>query len=504
MERLLRSVIQVGGLPEQDDSLKNWQTLRDFGIEFETTEDTKIVEYLEQFYNSMSAPPDWVLVKEYFEKKDDTETVSRLEEIKRSQWYVRTNYLAIAKSELERQQTKKFVLSCREASTIAEHGRNLEKAINGKKTLRGVQDAVGYMFDRMSGFTSFETGEKLEGIASDDAEEVLDEYDSVHGSNQFAGRNLFGLEPVDSVCRGHRSGEYWIHCAFAGELKSSLALNYAYNNSFLYEKNIFYAFLEMTYKTLRRQLFVLHSSNGKFVTDWYEQDRRKGIPEENRFRGLDYRKVRDGELTDIERERLVKVAQDYKATSKGKIYIWKPEEQATMHDIKRRAEMFNNKYGCDGIIIDYIGLVKPKYRSNDYLVNINNVISEGRLMALNFARGKTIPILGLFQMNRQGKLRADKANGRYDFAAIAHANQVEKDADVITYTYLNDQLRQEGKFFMGCIKNRDNPIFEQMTGKILWQSKRMRAIDAATLDVDPIQVVQNCNEITNLSMVDML
>ncbi len=485
MERILRSCLQIGGVPEADQALTNWYKLLEHDLEFPIEEDRKIYEYLKTFFNQMSSPPDFSLIKEFFEKKDEIETVSRLDELKKAQFYTHTNFLSIVRNEREQQSIKSVILACRDASHIAEHGRHLEKPIDGKKILRGPQDAIGFLFDRMSQLTAVESGEKLEGDITMDADDVLEEYNKVAGANKFANRNLFGLEPVDSVCRGHKAGEYWIHTAFTSELKTTLALNYLYNNTFLYEKNIFYAILEMPYTQLRRQLYVLHSSHGKFVTDWYSEDKRRGIPEAERYTGLNYRKVRDGELDEIDYKRLVKVAQDFKATRKGVPYIWRPEQgMPSIKDIKRKAEMFHNKYGCDGIVIDHLGLVRPQHRTNDQVTMVNSVIQEGRMLALNFARGKTVPVLGLFQLNRQGKMRADKADGKYDIAAIAYANEVEKSADVITYTYLNDELRRQGKFYLGCLKNRDNMLFERMVGKIIWHSKRMRAIESGLIDFD--------------------
>lgn len=496
--------MQVGNTPSVEEALANWIKLTENDIGFNNKEDNSIFNYVKEFYSSMGSPPDHAIVKNYFEKRDDVSAVSRLEEIKSAPFYIRTNFLSIVRSEKESQVTREFLILMRDSAVIAEHGKNLEKPKEGKKTLRGVQDAIGYIFEHMGDLTRMESGEKLEGIVSDDAEEVIEEYETISKTNKYAGRNLVGLEPVDSVCEGHRSGEYWIHCAFAGELKSSFAINYAYNNAFVYEKNIFYGILEMSYKQLRKQIYALHSSHGKFVTEWFYEDRKRGIAEQDCYRGLDYRKVRDGKLDDIGKKRLDLVAQDFKANSKGKIYIWRPEEQATMEQIKRKAEMFHNKYSCDGIIIDYLGLVKPKYRSSDHIVSLNNVVSEGRLLALNFSRGKTIPVLGLFQLNRQGKMRADKNEGRYDFAAISYANQIEKDADVISYTYLNDELRSQGKFYMGCLKNRDNPIFERMVGKIIWQTRRMRAIESSLLDMTNDQVKSALDKITTLTADDMM
>jgi replicative DNA helicase len=503
MERILRSVIQVGNVPDAEDAFQNWTRLVDHNIEFPVEEDRRLFVYLKTFYSQMSAPPDIGIIREYFEKQDDIEVVSRLEEVKKAQHYIRTNFLAIVRSEQESQLTRNFILLCRDATGVAEHGRNLEKPVNGKRIIRGVHDAVNYLYENLSDYTRVESGEKLEGVITDDVDEVLEEYDIVATSNVYNNRNIFGLEPVDSSCEGHRSGELWVHCGFPGELKTTLALNYAYNNAYIFGRNIFYAILEMPYKQLRRQLYVLHSSHGKFVTEWYHEDRKAG---REPYLGIDYRKVRDGKLNPLEWERFKKVAQDFRATSKGKLYVWRPETAgAYVSDIQRRAEMFHNKFGCDGIVVDHMGMTRPKFiRTDDISTRMNAVVTEHRWMALTFARGKTVPVLGLFHMNRQGKMRADKNDGRYDFAAISYANQIEKDADVITYTYLNDQLRRDGKFYLGNIKNRDNPVFDRMIGKILWQSKRMRAIESGLLDTDADRVQSALNSQNFLAPEDML
>lgn len=495
MERLFRGVIQVGGTPEEEDALSNWNRLIEHSLEIESEEDMKISEYLKTYYEQMSAPPDLKLVKEYFEKMDDIETVARLDEVSSAPVYIRTNYLSIVRAKLDQQQVKGLVLLCRDTSAIAEQGRNVDSPIYGKKILRGVNDAVNYVFENLSKFTRVETGSKLEGVISDDAEEVLDEYDLVERTNQYANRNLFGLEPVDSVCRGHKKGEFWVHTAFTAELKTTLALNYAYNNVMVYGKNIFYAILEMPYDQLRRQLYAIHSSHGKFITEWHSEDG---------YTGLDYRAIRDGELDERGKERLRIVARDFKESAKGKLYVWRPSGDVTVNDIQRKAEMFHNRWSCDGVVVDHLGLIKLA-SVRDYVVALNQVVRDTRLMALNFARGYGVPVLALFQMNRQGKLRAEKNDGRYDIAAISYANEIEKSADVITYTYLDDVLRAAGKFYMGNLKNRDNPLFERMMGKILWQSKRIRAIESGLVDLNNDQVMDASRRIAQgLSMADLL
>jgi hypothetical protein len=237
------------------------------------------------------------------------------------------------------------------------------------------------------------------------------------------------------------------------------------------------------------------------MTEWYREDVKAG--RKDPYLGLDYRKVRDGKLSELDYKRLKLVAQDFKANSKGKIYIWRPPMQVTSDEVRKKAEMFHNKYGCDGIVLDNMSNMKPKFRTNDYITMMNSIVTECRFLALNFARGNTVPVLGLFHMNRQGKLRAEKADGKYDAAAISYANQLEKDADVITYTYLDEKLRQESQFKMGCIKNRDNPIFQQIIGKIFWNTKRMRAIETGMLDLTNDRILAASKEIS-LTAEDMI
>jgi replicative DNA helicase len=496
--------MQIGEVPDAEDCLRNWNAFQDHQLDSNNEADQKIIDYLKMFYNNMSAPPDMGIVREFFEKRDEIDVVDRLEEVKRAQHYIRTNLLAIIKSEHDAQQKKRLQGVLRDAANIVEHGRNLEKPLGDKKVLRGVDDAVNYIYDKLPDFTRMETGEKLEGIPTEEGDEILEEYDKVAGSNKLAHRLLFGFEPVDSVCKGHRSGEFWVHCAFAGHLKTTVALNYAYNNCFQYGKNIFYACLEMPYVQLRRQFFIIHSAHGKFVTEWHAKDVKAGRP--NPYLGLDYRKFRDGEFDEVDYQRLRLVTQDFVANSRGKMKIWRPKAaMPKMSEIRKAAETFHNKHGCDGIILDYLGLIAPTHRTNDYTANLNSVVTEGRWLALNFARGRTIPVLALFQMNRQGLMRAEKNDGRYDFAAISYANQIEKDADVITYTFLNDQLRADGRFYMGNLKNRDNALFERMIGKILWQCKRMKHVQQGTLKTDTASIVKGCAQISAVaSGQDML
>ncbi len=219
MEKILRSLFQVGSVPDAEDVLMNWKKYQDYELEPQSEADKQVLDYLRTFYDQMAAPPEIDIMREFFEKQDNVEAVSRIEEVSKVQWHISTNFLSLVRQEQDQQHTKKLAILCRDASAIAEHGRTQQSPGGKKVTLRGVSDAVDFLYENLHDFARVEGGEKLEAVVTDDADEFLEEYERTEKVDKFANRNLFGLEPVDSVCKGHRRGEFWVHTAFTGELK---------------------------------------------------------------------------------------------------------------------------------------------------------------------------------------------------------------------------------------------------------------------------------------------
>lgn len=153
MERLLRGCMQVGDVPDAEDCLRNWWAFRDAGLEAQHEPDAKIIAYFETFYGSMQAAPDVTVIRQFFEMKDEIDVVDRLEEIRRAQPYIRSNYRAICNMQREEQERKRVVRVLNDARNIVEHGRNLDKPIGEKKVLRGVGDALAYLYDKLPSFS---------------------------------------------------------------------------------------------------------------------------------------------------------------------------------------------------------------------------------------------------------------------------------------------------------------------------------------------------------------
>lgn len=195
---------------------------------------------------------------------------------------------------------------------------------------------------------------------------------------------------------------------------TTFATNWCYNLVTRYRSNVLYISLEMTYEHIRRLIYVIHSANARFKLQG--------------FKPLDYRKVRDGDLSDEEEIFYRLVVDDFNSNEEyGRFEVWRPADlEVTVDDIQREAEITHRQTEVGLLVIDHGGLVDPRKRkrSKDPLQEANSVIRDAKRLALNFNGGEAIPTLLLFQINRQGKDEADKNEGQYkNLKALAYANE---------------------------------------------------------------------------------
>jgi len=221
----------------------------------------------------------------------------------------------------------------------------------------------------------------------------------------------------------------------------------------------------MPYPQIRRQLYVMHTANRKF--------------ENQGLQPLDYRSVRDGVLTPQQEVFYKAALEDFKTNPEYCAFeTWCPDRDVTIADIRTHAELYHKKRELGLLVIDHGGLVEPmKKNFKEFTIALNSVIRDAKKLALQFNHGEGLPVLMLFQINRQGKNEADKAEGRYKLNSLAYANECERSADVITTTYLNDELRQNGLTLFCNLKNRDNPLFSPFEASVNFGCRRIRTLD---------------------------
>jgi replicative DNA helicase len=296
---------------------------------------------------------------------------------------------------------------------------------------------------------------------------MLDEYAKAESNKGKVYGAMTGINEIDKICRGAKRGELWVHAGFPGELKTSFAANWCYNLVTHFKVNVVYISLEMPYEQVRRNVYTTHTANLR----WLMSGKK----------ALDYRKIRDGELDPAEKEFYFnEVIPDFcNNPSYTHFEVVTPEKEWTMDDIRMEVELLHKQFEVGLVVIDHGQWVEARKgkKSKDYVIELNSVVRDAKRFALHFNHREGVPVLLLWQINREGKEDANKNDGVYKAKALTYANEVEKTADVITATYLNDELRKSGATKFCNLKNRDNPLFEPFLAHVNFASRRIANMD---------------------------
>jgi hypothetical protein len=244
---------------------------------------------------------------------------------------------------------------------------------------------------------------------------------------------------------------------------TTLAANWCYNAVTKFKKNVVYVSFEMPREQIRRNIYTLHTAHPKFAAMGFES--------------LDYRAIRDGNLTDEEEAFYYEhVIPDFKTNPNYTHFeVVTPDREWSMDDVRSQLEILHKEFEVGMVVLDHGQWIEARKgrRNRDYTIELNSVITDAKRLALNFDHNNGVAVLMLFQINRNGKTEADKNEGVYKMNALTYANNAEKTADVITTTWLNDDLRRDGRTKFTNLKNRDNPLFEPFEAHINFTCRRI-------------------------------
>jgi len=497
VKNLLRSTFIAR--PDDDPTLfyRNVQALTDSGLGFEgVIEDEVIWKYIQNFVQQHHHVPEVTTLKEHFTVIAEEEVLKRLDVITLLPNKTRGNFLSFLEGKVEATRVRVVAEILREAARIVETGVTIK---DGKedKILKGPVQAIQYVLNRGHEIVMPSLGLRLSGNVTKDGESFRAEYERVE-KDPLAGIGQFcGITQIDDAVRGAKRGELWTHAAFTGGLKSTFAMSWAYNQSVFYKHSCAYFSLEMPYLQDRRLIYAMHSAHPKF------KDIRAKL---GLGKCLAYQRIRDGELdcyTDDEvkamppakQKLLLKDAQMVRRVNPlrpertfmmdhvipdfndpknnyGNIHIEVADPDKsdyTVADLRSRAELlYSNDLDIQTIFVDHMGLMSPRHRHHSTTENLNEVLRDLKRMALGFNRGTGIAVVGLFQISREGYKAAEKSDGRYNLTHLSYANEAERSSDIVTTTFLNDELRQGGLARFQCLKSRDNQPFDTFYGGVLW------------------------------------
>lgn len=264
---------------------------------------------------------------------------------------------------------------------LAETGRYDGGFVTFSDALRGSIDMAAAAFQRQGGLSGVSTG-----IASLD-------------------RMMGGLQPSDLI----------ILAARPAMGKSSLATNIGFNIAAAYRSE---EQADGTFKTVDGGIvgfFSLEMSSEQLATRIVSEQTE--IPSH---------KIRRGEITDMEFEKLVAASQMMQSIP---FYI-DQTGGISISQLAARARRLKRQRGLDVLIVDYLQLLTgSSKRTSEGRVQEITEITTG-LKAL--AKELSVPVLALSQLSRQVESRDDK---HPQLADLRESGSIEQDADVVMFIY---------------------------------------------------------------------
>lgn len=411
-KRLLRGVIDFGDGRLTPENLNiNYNRLSKSNYEWHNPDERKIWTFVKGYHQNQHEAPSASLMVDYFERSNELTVVDKVQDIKSVEAYSRSHYATLLEQLAEDQYQNRARKLLQEVEEIVTKGR-----VVNKETLKGVKAATLYFNQKILECIPSDINELTEGDLTQDADAQWMEFQEAKINKGKVYGRFTGIEKIDQVCHGIKPGEMWLHAAAPGHLKTTFALNWCYNLVTRYRANVLYVSLEMKYNHLRKMVGVMHTTNGIFRAEGYKS--------------LDYRKVRDGELETPEDEAFyLKALKDFESNKEyHRFKVWAPDQDVTIADIRSYAERMHKDMEVGLIVIDHGGLVKSSRPHKDYTIELNSVLRETKKLALHFNGGAGVPVLMLFQINRQGletveKKRGTPQEGLYTFSALSYANE---------------------------------------------------------------------------------
>lgn len=484
MKILLRSCFVVNA--NTDDKmlfLRNFQLLRQAELGFEVKEDNIIWKFIEDFVLSHNHVPDLTTLLSHFDRKREHEVVNRLRALETVHALTQGDFANRVEEKAEDRRKRLWVEILKEAGTITETGMEVVMDKKGavKKILRGPIDAANHIVQRSYSIVAPTFGGALAGEVTSGGEAFQRNYD-ILAQDPLAGIGLYtGLQQADLALKGAKKYELWVHAAFTGGMKSSFMINWAYNLSVWYKHSSIIFSLEMPYQQVERMLYAIHSYHEKFKTVRHKLGLQKD-PEADI--GINYERIRDAQLTPAEYDFIFNyVVPDLndRSNNYGKINIEVADPDKldfTVADLRHKAELLYSKDPFGVIFVDHVGLMSSRGRYPSTTDKLNEVIRDLKKMAMSFHRGLGIAVVALFQINREGFKAALKKKERtgvagYDLTHLSYANEAERSADIVTTTWIDDDLKKKNRVQYQCLKSRDQAGFDPFLTRVEWPCRKL-------------------------------
>lgn len=478
MKTILRSTFRSDANDDKDLFLRNAQALIDSGLGFDLDEDVALWSWIQDFITQYRHVPDARTLRDHFEAVNQMTVVDRLDTLSMERPRTQGDFLKLMEGRLEDRRLRLTTEILRDAAQIAQTGLTIT---DGRKSelLRGPIHALRYVVDKAAEVVAPTTGTQISGVVNTDGDAFTREYERVENDPLAGYGQLTGLEQMDEVLKGAKRKELWTHAAFTGGLKSTFAVNWLYNQAVYYRHSSMLVSLEMPYEQCRRILYVIHSSHPKFK----KLRKKYGVK-----KSVEYDQVKNGELPPEHKEFLFKhVVPDFNDPDNnyGHIHIEEASSDKSdfnVNDLRSKLELaYAKDPAIRMVIVDHAGLMQSRNKYAGTTERLNEVLRDLKKLAMSFNRGLGIAVVALFQISREGYRSAEKNGGRYNLTHLSYANEAERSSDIVTASWVDEQLVESNLVKFQCLKTRDTGKFKDFYAGVLWKSRRVFTTKDITL-----------------------
>lgn len=467
----------------RDLFLQNHYALTESRLSFDTTEDLVIWEWCQEFVRSHGHVPSSGTVRSHFESAKNTEVLERLDRLAPLKPLVRGDFRSYLEDKANERRARRTLELAKEMAAIVSTGIDLRSDKGKPIRLQGPLDAIRHVMDQSHEIVSPTLGGALSGNLLADGQTFLNRYDQVKNDPRAGLGQFTGIAQIDEHLKGAKKKELWIHAAFTGHLKTFFATHWAYVQAVYFGGSTLYFSLEVPYHQVMNFIYTMHSAH----EDFGAIRQKLGI----QGLGLEYHKIRDGKLSK-EEEAFLKdyVVPDFNRTptvphngphsldptayGNIQVEVQDPDKlDYTVVDLRTRAELLNVKTPFDMIMVDHAGLLSSRKRHASTTESLNEVLRDLKKLSGAFNRGSGIAVVGLFQISRDGYKTALKSGGRYNLTALSYANECERSADVVTASYVDEDLKGMNRTLFQCLKARDHEPFPMIPVRVEYANRRL-------------------------------
>ena len=264
---------------------------------------------------------------------------------------------------------------------------------------------VSKMQKGLNKVNSLENTEVVEGDLALSLDEFYDKYKKVQQGEMSVGLQT-GFPTFDKSTGGLKAGELDIVIAGSNEGKSVFLINVA-KHLYLQGKNILYFSIELPKDQIIRRFISLAAN-------------------------INIDRFRDGILTQDENTRFMNTMQAFK--QRENIFYIVDNPTCNADTIAAKYEEISAKHKIDLILIDYLGIMRPKKSTGQKWEELGNIALDVRHLARTFK----IPVLTAMQVKSEAV--KNSKNPVYNMTDIANSFMVIHHADTVLALKLKDPV----------------------------------------------------------------